>query len=263
MTCSGSEIIYAVWNTTAGGSSTPSTSGMDIGNYYPTEISSYACDNNASSVYTNFGACTSLSSSTTCGLNTDFYRTPARGASLMIGLQVCTGPNLSLRDPITITFEGSNQPISTLTFGSSWTLLYSGLSGLATDPGRQSCEHHSSFLATQFGTRAIDFSSLQSVVRTHPPGTPKFNLLAINDYLPEVFLLFLVSIQKKDHFELKISSLMSKFFNKNPLFLHHIFFSVILATHVDKRHLLWINLLLAREYSQMWKHFSVRIQCIV
>lgn len=38
-----------------------------------------------------------------------------------------------------ITFEGSNQPTSSLNLGSSWTLVYSGLSGLATDSGRFAC----------------------------------------------------------------------------------------------------------------------------
>ncbi len=41
-------------------------------------------------------------------------------------------------------------------------------------------DHHSSFLTTRFGTRAIDFLLLQSVLISHPPGTPKFNLLASN-----------------------------------------------------------------------------------
>ncbi len=75
----------------------------------------------------------------TCGLNTGFYRTPERGASLLVGLQVCTCVSLPNRDPIIITLEGSNQPVSALNLGSSSTLIYSGPSGLATDPGRSAC----------------------------------------------------------------------------------------------------------------------------
>jgi hypothetical protein len=86
-----------------------------------------------------FGACTSSSSLVTCGLNTGFYRTPDRESSLVIGLQVCTRPGLTTRDPLTITLEGTNQPVSALTISSSWTLIYSGASGLASDPGRQAC----------------------------------------------------------------------------------------------------------------------------
>ncbi|CAF2888153.1 unnamed protein product [Rotaria sp. Silwood2] len=136
---SNSETVYGVWNTTAGGDSIPSSSGTSIGNYYPTEIPSYACDNNINSKYTNFGTCTSASSAMTCGVNTGFYVTPQQGPLLVIGLKICTSSNLSARDPMTITFEGSNQPASALHIGSSWTLLYNGSSGLSTDPGRLTC----------------------------------------------------------------------------------------------------------------------------
>lgn len=40
------------------------------------------------------------------------------------------------RDPLTITIEGSNQSISALMLGSSWTLIYNGSTGLNPDPGR-------------------------------------------------------------------------------------------------------------------------------
>jgi hypothetical protein len=136
LACMANETVYGVWNTTAGGDSTISTSGSNIGNYYPSQIPQYACDNNITDEYTNFGACNSSTMLMTCGVNTGFYRTPQRGPSLIIGLQICTGSNLLTRDPITITFEGSNQPTSLLNLGTSWALLYSGPSGLATDPGR-------------------------------------------------------------------------------------------------------------------------------
>jgi hypothetical protein len=134
-----------VWNTTAGGSSTPATAGSGIGQYYPTEMPLYVCDNNVTDRYTSFGPCTVGNNSAVCGLSTGFYRIPLRGASLITGLQVCTGSSSTARDPITITFEGSNQAASSLTLGSSWTLLYAGPSGLATDPGRQVCGPAQSF----------------------------------------------------------------------------------------------------------------------
>jgi hypothetical protein len=108
-------------------------------NYWPPETPSDACDNNVNTFYTNFGPCNSSYNAIWCGVNTGFYRTPQRGPSLIIGLQICTRTNLPARDPITITFEGSNQPASALNLGSSWTLLYSGSSGLSTDPGRSAC----------------------------------------------------------------------------------------------------------------------------
>lgn len=59
--------------------------------------------------------------------------------SITLGFQICTPGSIPNRDPMTITFEGSNQPNSLLNLGSSWTLIYSGPSGLATDPGRLAC----------------------------------------------------------------------------------------------------------------------------
>jgi hypothetical protein len=41
-------------------------------------------------------------------------------------------------------------------------------------------EYHKFFLATRFGTQAIGFSLLQSVVQIHVLRIPKFNFLAIN-----------------------------------------------------------------------------------
>jgi hypothetical protein len=133
------ETVYGLWNTFAGGNGTIALSGSSAGDYYPGEDPPNVCDNNFGTKYTNFGACNSGSNSVSCGSNTGFYRTPQRGASLLIGLQVCTGPNLPNRDPITITFEGSNQPNASLLLGSSWTLIYNGSSGLDADPGRLTC----------------------------------------------------------------------------------------------------------------------------
>ncbi|CAF3855963.1 unnamed protein product [Rotaria magnacalcarata] len=59
---------------------------------------------------------------------TDFYLTLQHDVSLIICLQVCTGPNYALRDPISITSEGSNQAAAILNIDSS---------GLGTDPGRE------------------------------------------------------------------------------------------------------------------------------
>jgi hypothetical protein len=148
-----------VWNTTAGGNSTPSTVGLGIGNYYTGQTPICACDNNINTVYTDFGPCTNIGNTMTCGLNTGFYWTPQRGPSLIIGLQICTAAGLPARDPITITFEGSNQPNSSLNLGSSWALLYSGPSGLATDPGRVACG-----IPQLFESNSIWYSSYRFLV---------------------------------------------------------------------------------------------------
>ena len=160
MFCGSNETIHGVWNTTASVTSTPSISGSGSANgqYYYTEIPSYACDGSLSNQYTSFGACTVAGNTMACGTNTGFYRTPLRGASLITGLQVCTGSSTIARDPITITFEGSNQAASALNLGSSWTLLYTGQSGLATNPGRQACG------TSQYFTNSIWYYSYRFLV---------------------------------------------------------------------------------------------------
>jgi hypothetical protein len=163
-----------VWNTTAGGDGTIAASGSGVGDYYPGQMPLCACNGYVYDTYTNFGSCTSSSNAVTCGSNTGFYWTPNRGASLIIGLQICTGGSLPTRDPIIITFEGSNHPTSALHLGSSWTLIYRGPSGLLLIQVDSPVEWHNSFLATRFGIRAIAFLSLQNVAVTHPLGTPKF-----------------------------------------------------------------------------------------
>ncbi|CAF3732723.1 unnamed protein product [Rotaria socialis] len=112
------ETVYPIWNKTAGSDSTPSVSNTYTGNYYSTEISSHVFDKNVGIMYTSYGVC-NTSFNTICGVNTDFYLTPQHGTSLIIGLQVCTGPTYATRDPISITFEGSNLVAAILNIDSS------------------------------------------------------------------------------------------------------------------------------------------------
>jgi hypothetical protein len=134
------ETVYGIWNTTAGGDSTPSTVGMGVGNYYPGEIPNNAFDNQTNTKYTNFGTCVLASAgSLACGQATGLYLTPQGGPSLLLNLQFCTGNDLSNRDPFTITVEGSNQSASFLTLGSSWMLIYNGSTGLQPITNRYTC----------------------------------------------------------------------------------------------------------------------------
>ena len=103
-------------------------------NFYPGEIPAYAIDNNNSTKYTNFGFGTLSTSDIRCGCYTGFYVTPMNGPTILKAIQFSTRNNLSDRDPITVSIEGTNS--SLLTIGSSWTLIYSGSSGLDIDPGR-------------------------------------------------------------------------------------------------------------------------------
>jgi len=57
-------------------------------------------------------------------------------ATTVGSFKIATGEDAPERDPVTITIEGTNDRYATSTLNSHWTLLYSGPSGLSTDPGR-------------------------------------------------------------------------------------------------------------------------------
>ncbi|CAF1461287.1 unnamed protein product [Adineta ricciae] len=129
------EKVFAIWNTTVGGDSTPSLSSGSIGTYWSTEPSENALDGNISTEYTNHGICNSESPlSFQCGLNTGLYLTLEVKQATLIGFQIGTNKGWSYRDPLTITIEGSNSNKSELTLGKSWILIYNGTTGLTIDP---------------------------------------------------------------------------------------------------------------------------------
>ncbi|CAF1194195.1 unnamed protein product [Adineta ricciae] len=130
--------LAAVYNTSVGGDSTAATSGYGVGQYPPGQSPKMAWDNDTSTAYINFGSCTGTDYNNQCGLNTGFYLELQRGSTVVTALQTYTGGDHSERDPLIVSLEGSNQSGSNLTLGSSWTLIYNGNSGLATDPGRNS-----------------------------------------------------------------------------------------------------------------------------
>lgn len=125
------ETIYGVWNTTVGGDS---TFGVLVIGKEPAN----AFDNNSNTEYWNYGACNNVSgsSNTLCGENTGLYLSLQRGPSLLVAFQFGAASNKPFNDPLSITIEGSNEPSSVLTRGTSWTLIYNGSSGLDSNPGR-------------------------------------------------------------------------------------------------------------------------------
>jgi hypothetical protein len=128
-----------VFNTTVGSNSLASTIGSSAGQSPLGQGPASACDGSISTKYVNFGPCTISDNAPQCGLNTGFYLELQRGASLVTGLQICTANDYPDRDPFSVTLEGSNQSGTALTFGFSWNLIYSGISGLQADPGRNHC----------------------------------------------------------------------------------------------------------------------------
>jgi hypothetical protein len=127
------EKVYAIWNTTAGGDSTPSPPGDFTGTYWPTEPPEAALDGNVTSEYTNHGGCDSgPGNSVECGSNTGFYLTLAVRRFTLVSFRIATNIGAITRDPLMITIEGSNYNESELTFGKSWTLIYNGTTGLTS-----------------------------------------------------------------------------------------------------------------------------------
>lgn len=137
MSVSTSDPMVGLWNTTAGRDGIQSSPGICMGCYPVNEEPARGFDGNTSTKYLSFGSCLNTSSvDMFCGINTGFHVTPSTGATIVRSLRIRTGNDFELRDPLTMTFEGSNQTGSALLLGSSWALIYNGSTGLTTDPGR-------------------------------------------------------------------------------------------------------------------------------
>ncbi|CAF1522316.1 unnamed protein product, partial [Adineta ricciae] len=125
------EMVYAIWNTTAGYTSTPSLPGGNIGEYWGTEPPEAAVDGNLHTEYTNHGVCdASPYYSEECGLRTGFYLTFQSKPFILVNFQMATNKGALERNPSKITIEGSNSKGVDLVLGKSWTLIYNGSSGL-------------------------------------------------------------------------------------------------------------------------------------
>ncbi|CAF3960759.1 unnamed protein product [Rotaria magnacalcarata] len=134
---SNNETVYGVWNTTAGSDSNPASNGTGIGKYFPGQGPYTVFDKNTSTKYVNFGNCNNITTgSPDCAQNTGLYLTLQRDASLLVAFRLATANSYLLRDPLTITIEGSNKNSTELTRGLSWTLLYRGSSGISINQTR-------------------------------------------------------------------------------------------------------------------------------
>ena len=149
------DTITGVYSTVASGSS-GGTNGYYSG---PSEAPPYAIDDTTSTKYLNYGPSGSCSASYQSGVNTGYYVTPAASsASVAIALRFATGNDSPERDPVTVTLEGTNS--TALDTGSSWTLIYSGPTGISgtVDPGR------STYVAQQSFTNTLAFKSYRLLV---------------------------------------------------------------------------------------------------
>ncbi|CAF1510083.1 unnamed protein product [Adineta ricciae] len=130
------ETLHPIWNTTAGDNSLAAYSGYQPGSYWPAQSAVNIFDGNLTTEFTSHGVCNISLYLSRCGQNTGFYFTPQSGSMILAGFRLGTSIHSSLRDPLLMTIEGSNSSGSSLTSGSSWTLIYNGSSGLLSDPGR-------------------------------------------------------------------------------------------------------------------------------
>ena len=95
-------------------------------NFPSAESPPNAIDNSTGTKYLNFAE-----------INCGFIVTIPGGSSTVTGFQFTTANDAPERDPITITIEGTTAADPTTAAGNAtWTQIYSGPSGLGTDPGR-------------------------------------------------------------------------------------------------------------------------------
>jgi hypothetical protein len=92
-----------------------------------------AFDYSTSTKYVSYGY---GGSSLTAGINTGFYIRPRQNLSLVTSFQFATAVDSNNRDPLTMTLEGTNVTGTSVSLGNSWTLIYNGVTGCTTDPGR-------------------------------------------------------------------------------------------------------------------------------
>lgn len=137
LTTTTTEIVYGIWNAVAGGDSMPAVqASMGVGTYYTGETPQNALDQSLFTKYSTTGNSTGAGLyNGYAGLNTGFYLTLSQCAAAPVQVRIGTGNDLTERDPLSITIEGSNG--GDLTTGSSWTLIYSGSTGLANVTDRE------------------------------------------------------------------------------------------------------------------------------
>lgn len=126
------DILVGIWNATVGGDSLAATVGRSNGQY-PVIIEGPASahDYDVSTKYNSYGSGNYTRALREAGVGTGFYVTMAVGACVVTGIQFATANDVPARDPITVTLEGSNiVNASLLSKGSSWTVIYSGWTGI-------------------------------------------------------------------------------------------------------------------------------------
>jgi hypothetical protein len=163
-----SDQIYGI--ASSGTTSTVSTVGTAgaTNNYPAAEPPSSAIDNNTTTTkYLNFQ---------TSGAGFIVTLTN-NGQSVLNGVHFTSGNDSPERDPVTVTIEGTNTAIPSGvapggTITATWSPIYSGVSGLTTDPGRNASAPTVAFVPATLGA-FTSYRLTVNAVRT-PAGANSF-----------------------------------------------------------------------------------------
>lgn len=135
-----------------GGDSLVATQGRSNGQYpNANEGPASVLDYDVTTKYNSYGNVNVSIATPMAGVGTGFYVTMAVGSCVVTGIQFATANDAPQRDPITMTLEGSNVVnTSLLSRGSSWTLIYSGPTGISNTvvPSRQTYVNPQNFSNT-------------------------------------------------------------------------------------------------------------------
>ena len=126
-----------LFSTLAGGGGYGASEGSFMGNYAAGQGPTNALDNNLATKYTSYGMFAAGTATFNSGDNTGFYTVLSRGSVILTAFSFGTGNGGINTDPMLVTIEGSAKTTDAdLNKGASWTLLYTGTTGLTVNPGR-------------------------------------------------------------------------------------------------------------------------------
>jgi hypothetical protein len=103
----------------------------------------------------------------------------ANGPSSLTGFRLASGNDAPERDPMTVVIEGTNSPNATTALNSDWSPVYSGVTGLASNPGRNAYAGEVDFVPTTSGAFA-SYRVLFTTVRDTPSSANSFQVSEID-----------------------------------------------------------------------------------
>lgn len=139
----------SLWDTYAGGMSTFAVEGASgAGTYFTGHLAENLFDGRFTTRYTSRGN-SSSGVNAIAGLNTGFYVTVAQcqPTLTMFRFATASGTSPPSRDPLAVTVEGTN--CDTLSNCTSWSLLYTGTTGLDNVTNRSSYGNYETISSPQ------------------------------------------------------------------------------------------------------------------